>query len=165
MKIKAPPPLHFLASFRHPFPKKPKRLRRRGELFLRFAFFFGIGGSFLAVAIPRFLEEVRLSKVAEASEMLEEIHRRAASYFAEAQDPKGRKRCLPPRAGPTPSEIGPQAQKVDFFEKTLPDHETWEALGFNPTRPIRFRLSFIPTQSGCDLHAPEHSYIPVSYTH
>ncbi|MGB5810495.1 MAG: hypothetical protein WBG86_08200, partial [Polyangiales bacterium] len=29
--------------------------------------------------------------------------------------------------------------------------ETWKALGFRPARPLRYRYSYLPSESGCGI--------------
>lgn len=128
---------------------------------LTFAFGFFLVGSILAVAIPTFLREVRLSKTAEASEMLQQMHLGASAYFASRQEVDGveRRRCLPERAGPTPERPRMEARRVDFFDDAVEDAPTWRVLSLRSERPLRFAYRFQPTRAGCDLRSPENTYV------
>lgn len=132
---------------------------------LYFAGGFAIVGSLLAVAIPAFVREVRLSKTAEAAEMLQTMHLGASAYFASTQSIEGvgRTRCLPEHSGPTPQRPHVEARSVDFFDEDVHDAPTWRVLAFRSERPLRFSYRFDPVQAGCDLRTPEHTYI-VTYS-
>lgn len=121
-------------------------------------------GSILAVLVPAFLREVRLSKTSEAAEMLQQMHLGASAYFAtrEVIDGVERRRCLPEAAGPTPARPRVEARTVDFFDDEALGASTWRVLSFRSERPLRFSYSFVPVESGCDLRTPERTYI-VSY--
>lgn len=119
-----------------------------------------IGGSLLAVAVPAFLREVRLSKTSEAADMLQTMHLGASAYFSIRQRIDGveHSRCLPIEAGPTPERPRVDARPVDFFDQRVHDAATWRALAFRSERPVRFSYRFEPVQAGCDLRTPEHTY-------
>lgn len=121
-------------------------------------------GSILAVLVPAFLDEVRLSKTAEAAEMLQQMHLGASAYFASRQTVEGieHRRCLPAAAGPSPARPRVEARPFDFFDDESPDAVTWRVLSFRSGRPLRFSYRFVPVESGCDLRTPERTYI-VSY--
>lgn len=125
---------------------------------------FCLAGSILAVAVPSFVREVRLSKTAEAAELLQVMHLGASAYFASRQmvDGQERRRCLPAHAGPTPARPRVEARPVDFFDHDAPDATTWQVLSFRSERPLRYSYRFEPVESGCDLRTPERTYI-VSY--
>ena len=126
---------------------------------------FCLVGSLLAVIVPAFLREVRLSKTAEAAEMLQTMHLGASAYFASRQMVEGseRHRCLPERAGPAPARPRVEGRVVDFFDDSTPDAATWRVLSFRSERPLRFTYRFDPVEVGCDLRTPEHTYI-VTYS-
>ncbi|MEM9729441.1 MAG: hypothetical protein AAF997_12705 [Myxococcota bacterium] len=111
-----------------------------------------IVGIVLAVFIPTFARRVRTNKVLEASEVLQELSQRTASYYA-ADWNADRRHCLPPSAGPTPKVPTVEAEEVDFFSPEALGHTTWEALEFQPERPVRYSYRFTPSESGCDLGA------------
>lgn len=111
-------------------------------------------GTVLAIFVPSFVRRLRIDKITEASEMLEEMSARAAAYYATTWD-SGESHCLPPAAGPTPAEPSVDAEAVDFGSPETPGHDTWKALGFQPDRPVRYSYSFIPSMHGCGLIGPE----------
>ncbi|MBX3250263.1 MAG: hypothetical protein KF901_24005 [Myxococcales bacterium] len=106
-------------------------------------------GVLLAILVPTFVRELRTSKVEEASSQLEELHARAAAYFQARHE--GGRRCLPAPAGPAPAEASVEPVEVDFADESTPGHATWEALGFAPSRPIRYRYELIPFREGCEI--------------
>jgi hypothetical protein len=144
---------------------RARRLRREGNTLLYVAGGFALIGTLLAVFIPAFVREVRLSKTAEAAEMLQTMHFGASAYFASRQSVDGveRRRCLPAHAGPTPARPYVEARAVDFFDDQVHDAPTWRVLSFRSERPIRFSYRFDPVRAGCDLRTPEHTYI-VTYS-
>ena len=111
-------------------------------------------GAVLAVAGPQFLRKLRTSKVAEASEELELLHRGAAMYYAtwHAQAAHGTKdHCLPSAAGPTPAQPSVDPVEVTFTDDATPGAPTWQALRFEPESGVRYSYSFLPIQSGCGV--------------
>ena len=114
------------------------------------ALLLSILGAALAVFVPTFLRRVRTNKIAEASELLEEMSRRTAAYYATSWD-EGRAHCLPPAAGPTPATPSVDPVEVDFSSEDAVGHESWIALGFQPEWPIRYRYQYAPDRDGCDL--------------
>lgn len=111
-------------------------------------------GIVLAVFVPTFLRRVRTNKINEAAELLQEMSDRAAAYYATSWD-KGRRYCLPPSAGPTPAAPTVDLVEVDFFADDQAGHSTWEALGFQPDRPVRYSYSYTPSRDGCALNGNE----------
>jgi type II secretory pathway pseudopilin PulG len=109
-----------------------------------------IFGIVLAVFVPTFVRRVRVNKISEASELLQEMSGRAAAYYATAWA-SGNRFCLPPGAGPTPSLPTVDSADVVFADEAQTGHQSWEALGFQPDRPVRYSYSFSPGQHGCDL--------------
>lgn len=107
----------------------------------------GIG---LAIFIPTFTSRVKTNKIIEASELLQELSDRAAAYYGTSWD-GGLRRCLPPGAGPTPTEPTIEPDAVDFFAATARGHDNWKALGFQPDRAIRYSYRYMPSAAGCDL--------------
>ena len=112
-------------------------------------------GIFLAVFLPTFWENVRTSKISEASDELQHIHLRTAAYFAATQHREGEnaalRRCLPLPAGPTPQTPTADPVVVDFGAPNESGFETWRAIGFLPTQPVRYRYSLLPAISGCEI--------------
>lgn len=123
-----------------------------------------IVGCVLAAFVPRFLRDLRLSKVNEAVQELERMQWGAAAYFAlenEPTEPGGERttHCLPEAAGPTPAEPSVDPVDLDFGDPELAGSETWRSLAFLPPQPVRFRYSFIPVEAGCGLRSPEGTYL------
>jgi type II secretory pathway pseudopilin PulG len=121
-------------------------------------------GMVLAVALPTLQRTIRVSKVAEAPEQLESLYRASTAYYAEARarpadDPTSarhataQRHCLPAAAGPTPETPSPTPRAVDFGADDVAGKDSWRALGFTPSMPLRYRYSFAPSSSGCDLPA------------
>lgn len=104
----------------------------------------------LAVFIPTFVRRIHTNKISEASELLQEMSDRTAAYYATSWD-MGKRHCLPPKAGPTPASPTVESERVDFFADGQAGHATWEALGFQPDRPIRYSYSYTPSRDGCHL--------------
>ena len=113
-----------------------------------------IVGALLAAFVPTFIREMRTSKISEASEALTEMHRGAATYFAARFDkPSGRRvgHCLPTAAGPAPARATVDPVEVSFAAEETPGATTWRALSFEPHGPTRYRYTFAPEASGCEL--------------
>lgn len=120
---------------------------------LELATLISLVGVIIAVFAPAFLRQVRTSKVSEAPEILGELHKRAAAYFAaRVRDESGRlhSRCLPSSAGPTPVEPTREAVDVDFAQ-AADFGPTWAAIAFQPERPVRYRYTMTTEASTCDL--------------
>lgn len=100
--------------------------------------------------IPTFLRRVRINKISEASELLQEMSERTAAYYATSWD-AGKRFCLPERAGPTPAEPTVDSAEVDFSADSEAGHASWESLAFQPARPIRYSYSYTPSHQGCNL--------------
>lgn len=107
-------------------------------------------GIVLAIFVPTFTRRVRANKINEASELLQDLSARTAAYYATSWDDE-RRHCLPPGAGPMPAVPSVEAESVDFLSAEAEGHETWQALGFQPDRPIRYSYTYVPSQHGCDL--------------
>ena len=134
------------------------RLRRTGLTLVEVALLVCVIGVLLAVFVPTFISHLRTSKVSEAATQLQALHEAAAAYFAaghEGEDGRTRRQCLPPAAGPAPAEPSADPVDFDFDGEDAPGHETWQALGFDVDRPIRYRYSFVPAESGCGLEGGE----------
>ena len=103
-----------------------------------------------AVFVPTFVRRVRTNKISEAGELLQAMSRGANAYFDTTWSSSAR-RCLPPAAGPTPEAPAVDPQQVDFFSSESAGHESWRALRFQPSRPVRFSYRFLPSADGCAL--------------
>jgi len=106
------------------------------------------------VFVPTFLRRVRTNKISEASELLQEMSDRAAAYYATSWE-GGKRFCLPESAGPTPATPTVDATEVDFAAEQQSGHASWEALAFQPDRPVRYSYSYRPSDHGCDLTAAD----------
>jgi type II secretory pathway pseudopilin PulG len=104
----------------------------------------------LAIFVPTFLRRVRTNKISEAAELLEDMSQRMNAYFDRSR-PSLEAGCLPPPAGPTPSTPSEEPRAVDFFSPDVTGNATWEAIGFQPNRPIRFSYRYSPSEHGCGL--------------
>lgn len=137
--------------------ERTRRRRREGLTLVEAALVVCVVGVLLAVFVPTFVKHMRTSKVSEASNQLQRLHDAAAAYYAARHDTgEGRRgRCLPPEAGPAPEEPSADAIDYDFAAEETPGSGTWRALGFEVDRPIRYRYSFLPAESGCGLANPE----------
>lgn len=140
-----------------PSSGRSPRHRRGGWTLIEAAVVVCIAGVVLAVFVPTFAGRLRTSKVGEAAEQLEALHRATAAYYASRQETADgpRRRCLPAAAGPAPAEPSPDPVEVDFQAEDSPGAATFAALGFQPDRPVRYRYSVVPRATGCNLEAPE----------
>jgi type II secretory pathway pseudopilin PulG len=128
-----------------------KRRKRAGLTLVELAAIVSVFGMVVAVAIPTLARSVRASKVSEASEQLDALYRASAAYYATARnDADGSNHfCLPLSAGPTPDIPTPSPVLVDFLGPSVQGSASWQALGFTPHVPLRYRYSFMPTTPGC----------------
>jgi len=109
-----------------------------------------IVGVLLAVFVPTFVRRVRINKISEASGLLQEMSERASAYYATSWA-DGKRFCLPQSAGPTPTVPTVDSAMIDFAAEEHAGHESWEALGFQPDRPVRYSYSYVPSHHGCEL--------------
>jgi type II secretory pathway pseudopilin PulG len=143
------------------------RRRREGLTLVEASVVIALVGIALAIFVPAFVRELRISRTAEAAARLSELHRRAALYFAATHVPEAEEggdalapvgpQCLPEPAGPTPRRPSADGEEVAFEE--APSGATWAALGFAPLGPLRYAYTFEPTTAGCGLRAPEGTYL------
>jgi hypothetical protein len=108
----------------------------------------------LAGFVPTFVEHVRLSKIAEATEQLDELHRGAAAYYATDHRVAGRlmRGCLPAGAGPYPEQPSADSVPVEF-EADPAGKSTWAALGAKNGN-LRYRYTVVVGKPGCAPHEP-----------
>lgn len=107
------------------------------------ALLISLAGILLAVGIPSFVRALHTSKMSEAPEQLRRLYDLTAAYYGKPP------RCLPEAAGPTPATATPQATTVRFADPESPGASTWQALGFEPSRPIRYRYTLVVPSPGC----------------
>ncbi len=106
-------------------------------------------GVLLAAFAPTFFRHLRMSKLSEAAQTLDALHRGAAAYYARERmvDGKRVRGCLPPSVGPFPEKPEAEPQVVDFdAPQTDP---VWRALGMGGQVPLRFSYRVIVAQPGC----------------
>ena len=104
----------------------------------------------LAIFVPTFLRRVRTNKISEAPELLQLMSRQAAAYYETSWSAPDRF-CLPPGAGPTPQVPTQASEVIDFHAAEATGSATWQALDFQPDRPVRFSYSYTPSRHGCRL--------------
>lgn len=97
--------------------------------------FVSIALSVLAVFVPAFARNLRVSRVAEAIDGLGQIGKQATLIAAS----RAVSQAYPPSVGLTPSEV-PQAAVVS--DEKLWQAPTWLELGFAPRQPHRFAFQF-----------------------
>jgi hypothetical protein len=111
-------------------------------------------GVLLAAFMPTFLNHLRLSKIAEATEQLEALQRSTAAYYAEERRVGGKlvHGCLPDSAGPMPEAPSMDPVSVDFSASDTVGRPTWNALGLSDLRDLRYSYSVIVAHPGCAPH-------------
>jgi type II secretory pathway pseudopilin PulG len=116
---------------------------------IELALVLSLTGVLLAAFLPTFLRHLSTSKVAEAVERLEALHRHAASYHArEHTTPTGVLRnCLPASAGPYPELPSPEPIEVDFALDAA-GAATWSALGQDKAQ-LRYSYQVEVVEPGC----------------
>lgn len=130
--------------------KNHPRPSRAGLSLVESAALFGLTGVVLAVFVPAFIDQLRLSKVSEATEQLAALHTATAAYYATEHrvDGKLRRMCLPESAGPTPASPAVYPMDTEFADKDTPGNATWQALGLASAQ-VRFSYSVIVASPGC----------------
>lgn len=120
-------------------------------------------GSVLAIFVPTFVEHLRTSKVDEPPLLLEELFERTKAYYEDRHD--GQRWCLPAQAGPAPSLSSTEPAPHDFTGAGEPGRATFEAIGFETDRPIRYRYELIPRRAACGVDLePGHILFTVRAT-
>jgi type II secretory pathway pseudopilin PulG len=121
--------------------------RQEGITIIEVAIVVCVVGVLLAVAVPAFLRELRVSKISEAPTELARLHDRTAAYYTARRRGPDRNltECLPSPAGPTPRAPSLEPATADFSDPT------WTALDYAPERPVRFRYTFVPVGARCGL--------------
>jgi hypothetical protein len=114
-----------------------------------------LGGVLAVTFVPTFLRELRFSKVAEASQKLDDIYRRAATYYAHTRvvDGVSVRGCVPASAGPTPALPSAAPQWTDFVAANVNGHATWAALGLSEPEHVRYTYEASFAVDGCAPHA------------
>lgn len=151
------------ASARNKVCPARKRRRPEGVSAIEVCLVLSVLGCLLSAFLPSFIEKFQRSPVEQAVAQLDRLHALSAHYFRQerryrqgSSEQGGlARRCLPPAAGPTPARATKEPSSTPaavFHRSGLDGAATWKALGFAPERPIRFRYSFLPTESGCHLN-------------
>ncbi len=97
--------------------------------------FLSILLSVLAVFVPAFARNLRVSRMAEAIDGLHQIGKQASLIAASRETHE----AYPPSVALTPREV-PQGESVESEE--LWQDPTWLELGFKPRQPHRFAFQF-----------------------
>jgi hypothetical protein len=109
-----------------------------------------LAGVLTAAFVPTFLRHLRFSKIAEASQRLDDLYRSTASYYATERRAGGQlvRGCLPESAGPTPKQPTVDPQFVDFSSIDVVGRDTWRALG-QSTDLLRYSYQVAVAEPGC----------------
>ena len=132
-----------MSRTRHPLRTARARRARLGLTLVEIAVLISLGGILLAVGIPTFVRAMHTSKMSEAPDELRRIYDATAAYHARPPH------CLPEAAGPTPAKPSQRPIEVLFADPKAPGSATWQALGFEPSRPIRYRYTLAVPTPGC----------------
>ena len=126
--------------------------RRAGLSSVEVASLVSVVGILLAVALPTLGRTIRPSKLTEASEQLDALYASVAAYYATPRPAAqgGVTHCLPAPAGPTPEAPSQSALHTDFSAQSAQGASSWQALGFTPQQPLRFRYTVTPAAWGCN---------------
>jgi type II secretory pathway pseudopilin PulG len=129
------------------------RSRRAAFTLVELSVLLGLVGVALAVMIPAFVRQVHVSKLAEASDLMDAMRRGVTAYHGTPQrTAKGvRLGCAPISAGPTPSAPSTVPNPVDFQAAATEGSDTWRAIRFQPDRPIRYAYTLRASAPGCGL--------------
>jgi hypothetical protein len=130
--------------------RSPWRSAQAGLSLVETAALISLSGVLLAVFVPNFVRHLHFSKVAEASQRLDDLYRASAAYYATERLLAGRptRGCLPESAGPTPAEPSRDPQTVDFLAPDVAGRDTWRALGLAEAS-LRYSYQIIVEQPGC----------------
>ena len=107
-------------------------------------------GVLVAVFVPNFVRHLRFCKLVEASQLLDDLYRGTAAYYAVERTVAGKpaRGCLPESAGPTPTKPSPQPVHVDFAALDTVGRETWRELGQTEGQ-LRYSYEIDVAQPGC----------------
>jgi type II secretory pathway pseudopilin PulG len=112
---------------------------------IELALVLSLTGALLAAFLPTFFRHLSTSKIAEAVEQLDALHRATASYYA------AHRACLPASAGPYPALPSADPVQVDFAHDER-GAATWSALG-REAAPLRFGYQLEVLEPGCTQRA------------
>lgn len=113
-----------------------------------------LAGVLSAAFIPTFLRQLRFSKIAEASQRLDDLYRSSAAYYATDRRvaDKLARGCLPESAGPTPKQPSVDPVFVDFSSIDVVGSDTWRVLG-QSTDMLRYSYQVVVAEPGCGPRA------------
>jgi type II secretory pathway pseudopilin PulG len=134
--------------------QQPERARTRnnaGLTLVEACAVLSLSGVLVAAFLPSFVRHLRFSKIAEASEQLDQLYRSGAAYYAtdrrDARDNLQRG-CLPLSAGPTPLTPSTDPQYVDFGSIDVTGRDSWSALGLT-SGYFRYSYEMLVADPGC----------------
>jgi type II secretory pathway pseudopilin PulG len=135
-----------------PAPARPRR-STSGLTLVEITLIISLISILLAAALPAFVRALRTSKIGEASRELARMQAQVIAYYAATHETSAgpQRNCLPDAAGPAPATPSPQPVAITLADPATPGHATWRALGLEPESAIRYRYSFVPDASGCEL--------------
>lgn len=109
-----------------------------------------LSGVLAAAFVPSFVRHLRFSKIAEASQQLDDLYRSTAAYYGTDRQAADKlvRGCLPGNAGPTPAEPSGDPQYVDFSSIEVVGPDTWRALG-QDTGLLRYSYQVAIAEPGC----------------
>jgi type II secretory pathway pseudopilin PulG len=127
-----------------------QRRAQAGLSLVETAALISLSGVLLAVFVPNFVRHLHFSKVAEASQRLDDLYRASAAYYATERLLAGQptRGCLPESAGPTPEAPSRDPTHVDFLAPEIAGRETWRALGLSEAS-LRYSYQVVVAQPGC----------------
>lgn len=123
---------------------------RAGLSLVETAALISLSGVLLAVFVPNFIRHLHFSKVAEASQQLDDLYRGTAAYYATERLLSGSaaRGCLPESAGPTPGQPSAEPAQVDFLAPDAVGRGTWRELGLAEAW-LRYSYEVAVEQPGC----------------
>jgi type II secretory pathway pseudopilin PulG len=130
--------------------KRAHKRTRAGLTLVEACAVLSISGVLVAAFVPSFARHLRFSKIAEATEQLDNLYRSSAAYYATDRDGvSGLLRgCLPESAGPSPLTPSIDPQYVDFTSIDVTGRETWSALGLSNGHH-RYSYEIVVAEPGC----------------
>ena len=135
-------------------PRRRQRLRAsrsrvNGWTLVETAIVICVVGSLIAIFVPTFSARLRTSKIDEPPLVLAQLHEAVKAYYESSHG--GHRHCLPESVGPVPVETRQEAEAVDFTGPHQPGRMTFEALGFETQRPLRYRYELWTRRAGCGV--------------
>jgi type II secretory pathway pseudopilin PulG len=130
--------------------KALRAARQRGLTLVEATLVLSLTGVLLAAFLPTFIRQIETSKLAEATQMLDSLHRSAAAYYEQERSLGASRtsRCLPESAGPFPAEPSSEPVRVDFAADPR-GAATWRALGNAKPLSLRYSYEVAVSNPGC----------------